>query len=125
MKTTKCFHRLPTIAKVEELGAGTALRATTQPRSLDPAVTTTASPEVDLEDCSIWGLESFKAKLAKLKELKQALEPQAKQMEEKISSSLKQSYEEMMDFVNAKSKQVRAVHIVWPSLQFRSVIDPE
>lgn len=123
VKTSKCYHRLPTIEETEELGGGPTLRATTQPRSLDTVVTT--SPEVDLEDCSTWGLESFKAKLAKLKELKQTLEPQAKQMEEKISSSIKQSYEEVMDFVNAKSKQVRAVQIVWPNLQFRNAIDSD
>lgn len=123
VKTSKCYHRLPTIEEAEELGAGRELRAVTQPRSLDPVVA--ASPEVDLEDCSSWGLESFKAKLVKLRELKQQLEPQAKQMEEKISSSLKQSYEEVMDFVTAKSKQVRAVQIVWPNLQFRTAIDSD
>ncbi|KAG0565976.1 hypothetical protein M758_7G026900 [Ceratodon purpureus] len=123
VKTSKCYHRLPTIEEAEELGAGLALRATTQPRSYDNMMM--KSPEVDLEDCSTWGLESLKAKLARLKELKQTLEPQAKQMEEKISSSIKQSYEEVMDFVNAKSKQVRAVQIVWPNLQFRNAIDSD
>lgn len=116
VKTSKCYHRLPTIEETEELGAG-------QARAFDGA--SWPSPEVDLEDCSAWGLDSLKAKLAKLRELKQTLEPQAKQMEEKISSSLKQSFDEVMDFVNAKSRQVRAVQIVWPNLQFRNAIDSD
>lgn len=121
VKTTKCDHRLPTIEETEELGvAWKPSVATSQLRPWSPNVVS-RSPEVDLEDCSGWGFDSFKTKLARLKELRQTLEPHAKQLEEKI----KQSYGEVTDFVCSKSKQVSAVQIVWPHLQFRSAVDPK
>jgi hypothetical protein len=137
IKTYKCCLRLPTIEEIEEVELGSSKgdnNQQQQPCSINSEVVvmqdsaavhhdSLQGPDGDEfeESCrggGTWPIQGYallRTKLAKLQEMKETLQPPARQLVEKM----KDTCEDMMVFVTTKTvQQCRAVQLVWGNHQF-------
>ncbi len=140
IKTYKCCLRLPTIEEIEEVELGSSKGDNNQQQQQQQACSMNSEVVVMQDSAAVhhdslqgpdgdefeescrgggtWPIQGYallRTKLAKLQEMKETLQPPARQLVEKM----KDTCEDMMVFVTTKTvQQCRAVQLVWGNHQF-------